>query len=191
MDETLDLPIHEFPLKKKAKKPKPSIEDQQNDITPPDPDKQLHTYIELLDRVFVFLRQNNPHYDTPQTRLQVPIPQLAIVGSKRSMWINFTQTCEILQRLVDHVQSFFLSELCTTGSLDVNGRLLMQGRFRHNHIEPVLKKYILGYVACDKCRQLDTTLTKDPVSRLMFLECSLCFWKRPVQPIQAGFVKKL
>lgn len=189
MDNIDVLPIHEFPLKKKAKKVRP-IQESKDVIPESKESEHDHTYMELLDRLYSLLRKNNPHYDTPQSRLQVPIPQLSIVGSKRSMWHNFTQTSEILCRLVDHLQSFIQSELCMVASIDVNGRLLMQGRFRPNHIEPVLKKYIVEYVACDKCKQLDTSLTKDPVSRLMFIDCHLCYAKRPVAPIRAGFMKK-
>jgi translation initiation factor 2 subunit 2 len=181
-NELEDLPAFAFPSKKRKKLVVCSESVVVTEAVTPD-----YTYMELLDRVYSALRKNNPNYDAPQPRLQVPFPQLALYGSKRIMWMNFAKTCDILHRTVDHVQSFVLAELSTIGSIDVNGRLILRGRLTKTHIETILKKYIDEYVMCRVCKQNDTILAKDPVSRFLFLECQLCQSKRTVLPIRAGF----
>ncbi len=170
------LPEYTFPTKKRKK---------QTEVTTTI--ETDYSYTELLARLFTSLRRDNPMFDMPQTRLQVPFPQLVAVGTKRTMWINFLKTCEILHRLVDHLQSFIVVELCTTASIDVNGRLVIRGRLQRQKIESLLTKYIDEYVKCGVCKQTDTTLSKDPVSRLLFVECQMCQSKRTVAPIKAGF----
>lgn len=184
METTDELSAYDFGEKKKKRKPKATTEELKEKDENKDCD---HTYVSLLDRLFSQLRKDNPHFDTPQPRVQVPFPQLSLVGSKRIMWLNFSKTCDILHRLVDHVQSFFLSELSTLGSLDVNGRLIIKGRWKQHHIELLLKKYIDEYVKCHTCKHIDTVLVKDPVSRFMFVECQGCQSKHTVAPIRAGF----
>ncbi len=178
-----ELPAFVFPSKKRKKTivPVDDIVIRLDDAPIPD-----YSYMELLDRLYSTLRKNNPNYDTPQPRLQVPIPQLALYGSKRIMWMNFAKTCDILHRMIEHVQSFVLAELSTIGSIDVNGRLILRGRLQKTHIETILRKYIDEYVVCRVCKQNDTILVKDPVSRFLFLECQLCQSKRTVLPVRNG-----
>lgn len=41
------------------------------------------------------------------------------------------------------------------------------------YIESLLRKYIVEYVTCQMCRSPNTTLTRDPVSRLFFVHCQV------------------
>jgi translation initiation factor 2 subunit 2 len=47
-----------------------------------------------------------------------------------------------MNRTEEHVQSFLLAELGTSGSVDGNRRLIIKGRFQQKQIENVLRKYI-------------------------------------------------
>lgn len=92
-----------------------------------------------------------------------------------------------MKREKEHVQSFFLAELGTTGSIDGSDRFLLKGRYLPKYIENLLRKYITEYVTCHMCKSLETELTRDPVTRLFFLSCKACGSQRSVTAIKAGF----
>lgn len=136
-----------------------------------------------------------------------------------------------MHRQPEHVQSFFLAEMGTDGSIDGNIRLVIKGRFQPKQVESLLKKYIVEYVTCHSqstskhactpdraqrrpfllaadlplfvclfplplslspsrrsvCRNPETTLTRDSVTRLYFIQCESCGSRRSVAPIKTGF----
>ena len=92
-----------------------------------------------------------------------------------------------MHRQPEHVQSFFLAEMGTDGSIDGNIRLVIKGRFQPKQVESLLKKYIVEYVTCHMCRNPETSLTRDSVTRLYFIQCESCGSRRSVAPIKTGF----
>jgi translation initiation factor 2 beta subunit (eIF-2beta)/eIF-5 len=100
-----------------------------------------YNYVELLERVFTLLREKNPNLSVRKKHIMPP-PQLSRVGSRKTMWSNFKQICELMHRQPEHVQSFFLTETGTDGSIDANVRLLIKGSFKPKQVESLLKKYI-------------------------------------------------
>jgi translation initiation factor 2 subunit 2 len=92
-----------------------------------------------------------------------------------------------MHRQLEHVMSFILAELGTDGSIDGSQRLVIKGRYVPKVIESLLKKYIVDYVTCHMCRNADTTLSRDSVTRLYFIQCESCGSSRSVAPIKAGF----
>lgn len=51
--------------------------------------------------------------------------------------------------------------------------MLSPGKYVPKYIESLLRKYIVEYVTCQMCRSPNTTLTRDPVSRLFFVHCQV------------------
>lgn len=47
--------------------------------------------------------------------------------------------------------------------------------------------YIVEYVTCHMCRNPETSLTRDSVTRLYFIQCESCGSRRSVAPIKTGF----
>jgi len=152
----------------------------------PEDDTRDYTYTELLERVYKLIRERNPEYESRKRQI-LPTPDISKVGSRRTMWSNFYQTTQILHRSPDHVMAFVLAELGTEGSLDQNNHLVVKGRYVAKQFEQLLKKYIVDYVTCNMCRNPDTTLTRDSVTRLHFVQCESCNSRRSVQPIKGGF----
>lgn len=72
-------------------------------------------------------------------------------------------------------------------SLDATQQLIIRGKYTSKQIESLLKIYIQNYVACSMCHSPNTTLSKDSVTRLVFLECNVCSVKRSVNAIKSGF----
>ena len=145
-----------------------------------------YNYTELLERVFSLLHEKNPALST-RKRYSMPPPQLVRVGTRKTMWTNFAQICSLMHRQPEHVMSFLLAELGTDGSIDGNQRLVIKGRYQPKQAESLLKKYIVEFVTCHMCKNPETSLTRDSVTRLYFLQCESCGSRRSVAPIKSGF----
>jgi len=145
-----------------------------------------YNYTELLERIFTLLREKNPSLSVKKRHVMPP-PQLVRVGTRKTMWANFAPICQLMHRQPEHVLSFLLAELGTEGSIDGNQRCVMKGRYVPKQIESILKKYILEYVTCHMCRNPETSLTRDSVTRLYFIQCESCGSRRSVAPIKSGF----
>lgn len=145
-----------------------------------------HSALQMLERVFSLLREKNPNLAV-RKRHVMPPPQLVRVGTRKTMWANFNQICQLMHRQPEHMMSFLLAELGTDGSIDGNQRLVIKGRYQPKQVESLLKKYIVEYVTCHMCRNPETTLTRDSVTRLYFIQCESCGSRRSVAPIKTGF----
>ncbi|XP_037585783.1 LOW QUALITY PROTEIN: eukaryotic translation initiation factor 2 subunit 2-like [Cebus imitator] len=142
-----------------------------------------YTYEELLNRV----RENNPDMVAGEKRKFVKKPsQVVRAGTKKTSFVNFTDTCKLLHRQPKHLPAFLLAELGTSGSIDGNNQLVIKGRFQQKQIENVLRRYIKEYVTCHTCRSPDTILQKD--TRLYFLQCETCHSRCSVASIKTGFL---
>lgn len=131
-----------------------------------------YSYNFLLQRVFSFLQQNNMGL-IEKTRYTMKPPQLMKVGTKKTLWVNYQEICKMMRRNPDHVFQFMMAELGTEGSIDGSQRLVIKGKFVPQYIESLLKKYIKEYVICQMCKSFNTTLTRDSVSRLFFVQCQV------------------
>lgn len=184
--ETFDIDFSNLKKKKKKKVVEPA------DIPPTDapsteeaePD---YTYTFMLERLYGLMREQHPETTQPQRRQTIPPPALAKVGGKKTMWSNIIPICQILRRQPDHLTAFTLAELGTEGSTDSQGRLTVKGIYRPSQIESLIKQYIAIYVSCGVCRRPHTTLVRDQVMRLYFVDCEACGAKRSVAPIKSGF----
>lgn len=145
-----------------------------------------YTYEELLDRVVDLLHANNPDL-IEKKRTKIKPPQLQLLSSKKTLWVNFQEICSMMQRDPQHVYQFFMAELGTEGSIDGNQRLIIRGRYLAKYIESLLRKYVLEYVTCEMCRSPSTDLVRDQRSRLYLCKCRECGSQRSVAPIRSGY----
>ena len=74
-------------------------------------------------------------------------------GRRASLYSNFIEHCEVMHREPEHVLSFILADLNTTGSIDSFKRLSLRGRVTPKDVENVLCRYISKYVTCKTCRE--------------------------------------
>jgi len=183
-----------FSLEGKKKKKKKKVEESESlegtesgSGVPWEGSDRDYNYTELLERIFSLLREKNPTLAGGRKRHVMPPPQLVRVGTRKTMWANFAPICLLMHRQPEHAMSFLLAELGTEGSIDGNQRCVMKGRYVPKQIESILKKYITEYVTCHMCRNPETTLTRDSVTRLYFIQCEACGSRRSVAPIKSGF----
>lgn len=163
------------------------LDQQQDELLSMDDDRKAsYSYEELLDRVVDLLTANHPDL-VEKKRTRIKPPQLQLLSSKKTLWVNFQEICSMMQRDPQHVYAFFMAELGTEGSIDGNQRLIIRGKYVAKYIESLLRKYVVEYVTCEMCRSPHTTLEKDASSRLYFCECQDCGSRRSVAPIRSGY----
>lgn len=150
----------EFDFGKKKKKQSIPIKESI------DPDFE---YTFLIRRIFSFITANGCQ-EHPKYTLKPPI--IYKQGSKKTIWVNFSDICKAVNRQTEHINAFILMEMCTTGSIDSNGRLILKCALNQGNIEQLLRKYISEYVKCHSCNSPETILYRD--NRLCFLECNKC-----------------
>ncbi|KAF7014029.1 unnamed protein product [Triticum aestivum] len=143
-------------------------------------------YQELLDRVFNILVGNNPDLAVNRGKMVMCPSRILREGTRKTVFVNFMESCKTLRRDPNHVMDFFLSEMATSGSIDGQHRLVIKGRFAPKSFESILRRYINAYVICNGCKGHDTTISKE--NRLFFLRCEQCGSSRSVDRIKAGFV---
>ncbi|KAL9998380.1 putative translation initiation factor IF2/IF5 [Helianthus debilis subsp. tardiflorus] len=185
-------------LKKKKKKQVDAESedvDAEEDIN--DPEKPWegtdrdYKYEELLSRVFDTLRESNPELAGEKRKTILKIPEVLREGTKKTVFVNLVDICKKMHRQPEHVMTFLLAELGTSGSLDGQQRLVVKGRFAPKSFEGILRRYMNEYVICNSCKGGDTRIEKDKENRLIFLKCDKCGSERSVAPIKAGFVARV
>ena len=189
-----DLSQFDLTLKKKKKKKKiveensfDNVEktkktDENNDKKEDEYVFEEYDYVYLLDIFYKQLRDKNPSLAI-RKRQVIPPPILHRVG-KKTMWVNFLNIISILKRSIEHVQSYISYEMSTECSVDGNTRLLIKGKFNSKNLETVLKKYIIEYVSCHMCKNNDTIIVKDSITRVSFVKCETCKSSRSINAIK-------
>lgn len=148
--------------------------------------KETYTYEYLLERVSKLIKKNNPSM-TEKSKVLLKAPIVNKVGTTKSAWINFVDTCTCLNRDREHLQQYILTELGNEGALGQENQLIIKGKFTNKHIENLLTKYIKEYVTCQMCKSPNTLLTKDNSTRLQVMQCNVCGSTRTVANIKVGF----
>ena len=177
-EEYKELEQFDLSLKKKKKKRNKNSENSENK----DDNINDYDYVYLLDRIFSNLRENNPLLHSYK-KLVIPPPQVIGLSSKKTMVCNFAEIVRIINRSIDHVQSYFIIELSTDCNIDSLNRIIIKGKFAQKHIESIFRKYITDYVVCNSCNKSDTNLIKDHLTRICFLKCNICKSTNSVQSL--------
>lgn len=142
-----------------------------------------YSYSDLLSRVYATMSEESS--STSKSKKTIEPPEVGKVGSKRVIWTNISSICRTLNREVQHLMTFTLTELGATGSLDGRNNLVIKGRYNSVAIESIVTKYIKEYVSCSACRFLNTDLKK--TNRITTKMCKDCGASSSVNPIAQGF----
>lgn len=180
MDDDKDVSDFYLSLPQKKKRKQKPI---SNEIKQIDDD---YSYIELLTFCMDKLKSSNLSSQKDK-KFSLPPANVFFSGTKKTIWSNLALTCELLHRPMEHIKLFIFSELGTEGSIDSNKALIIRGRYNPKIIQSLIIKYLENYVKCGNCRGYQTSITRDPISRLSILECDICTSKRTVAPIKRGF----
>eukprot|EP00831_Metopus_contortus_P068080 TRINITY_DN6082_c0_g1_i2.p1 TRINITY_DN6082_c0_g1~~TRINITY_DN6082_c0_g1_i2.p1 ORF type:complete len:222 (-),score=48.24 TRINITY_DN6082_c0_g1_i2:55-690(-) len=145
-----------------------------------------YTYEFLLERITGYLLNKTKAGDAKRKIVLKP-PEVSRMTGKRSVWVNFDETCNTLDRKPEHLMQFVGNELNTDASLNNELQLIMKGKVTNKQIESVLKRYINEYVTCSNCRHVNTTLYKNPRTRVYEMACKNCHSVKSVQLIKSAY----
>ena len=133
----------------------------------------MKDYEELLDRALVQI----PDIVTEKSRFVVPSPKTFSEG-RTTIFDNFGDIADVLNRDKDHFLKFLVQELGTAGKIE-GGRAVFQGKFPFDIIDSQIDDYVEEYVICSECGMPDTHLIKS--GRILMLKCDACGGHRPVK----------
>jgi translation initiation factor 2 subunit 2 len=137
----------------------------------------MDDYDNLLDRA----RSQVPEdaFKKSGERFNVPEVQLMVQGN-RSIWQNFQEIINILNRPGKEVLKFVSQQLGTAGNIE-GSNALFNGKFNQEQVDEVLNRYIDSYVLCPVCTRPDTDIQKD--RHAYYLNCTACGARTAIRPV--------
>lgn len=133
----------------------------------------MEGYDSLLNRAIA----RSPKLEGDGERFVVPRPRTFIEG-RTTVWDNFEEIREKINREADHFVKHILREMGTAGKVEGN-RLVLQGRFTSDTLAAQVDDYVGEYVRCAECGRPDTKLVK--YDRVLTLKCDACGAQRSIQ----------
>lgn len=152
--------------------------------------KKKISYFELLDRIICLLKTNPSNIYLNQKLVICP-PKVKRDGPKKTVFVNFDETCQKMNRSRGHLFSYIVGELGTSASIQNGGGMVLKGRYLSKGLETILRNYIREYVLCNTCKSARTELQKDIFSKLLFIFCSRCFASRSVNSMSKAYFAKI
>jgi translation initiation factor 2 subunit 2 len=137
----------------------------------------MDDYDSLLDRA----RSQVPEdaFKRSGERFKVPEVEMIVQGN-RSIWQNFQDVINALNRPGKEVLKFVSGQLGTAGTVE-GSNALFNGKFTREALADVLDRYIDSYVICPVCTRPDTEITKE--SGAYYLKCSACGARTSIRPV--------
>ena len=137
----------------------------------------MDDYDSLLDRA----RSQVPEdaFKKSGERFKVPNVQIMLQGN-RSLWQNFQEIINILNRPGKEVLKFLSGQLGTAGSME-GSNAIFNGKFTEEQVDDVLNRYIDSYVICPVCTRPDTDIQKS--GNAYYLSCSACGARTSIRPV--------
>jgi len=132
-------------------------------------------YEEMLKRA----RSQLPPEILEHKRFDIPRPRCSVIGM-RTIFRNYKEICDALNRDPHHLLKFLSREMATAGTVD-RSRVVFQGKFRYDTFERLIRRYVDEFVTCPVCKRPDTKIIKE--KRLYFLICEACGAKSSIRPV--------
>jgi translation initiation factor 2 subunit 2 len=114
--------------------------------------------------------------ETPDIRDEVErfqVPDVAVRSEGNvTIYENFQETHDRLNRGADHLLKFLQSELGTSAGIDDRERARLTGDFKQSRVQDALDEYVAGFVTCSECGSPDTRLVEEQGTEV--LKCDAC-----------------
>jgi translation initiation factor 2 subunit 2 len=127
----------------------------------------MSNYEDLLTQAF----ETMPEVTSTHSRWSLPEPKVRSEGNV-TVYENFKNTVEILNREADLVLKFLQNEFGTSANIDDTGRARLTGSFSTDRVFSVIKSFSQAYVICPDCGLPDTKLQEKNNS--LMLHCEGC-----------------
>lgn len=137
----------------------------------------MDDYDKLLDRA----RSQVPEdaFKKSGERFQVPEVKLMLQGN-RSIWQNFQEIINILNRPGKEVLKFVSGQIGTAGNME-GSNAIFNGKFNAEVLDEVLNRYIDSYVICPVCTRPDTDIKKE--GHAYYMVCTACGARTAIRPV--------
>ena len=112
-------------------------------------------------------------------RFKVPTVQMMVQGN-RSLWQNFQDIINVLNRPGREVLKFVSGQLGTAGTME-GGTAIFNGKFTTELVDELVARYVESYVTCPVCTRPDTEIVKE--SHAYYLSCSACGARTAIRPV--------
>ena len=184
--------LEDIVLTKKKGGKKGAKKEEKNENKIESDNNMKFSYEFLLNRIYEIMKENNQNSSTG--RLKIPSVTVNMTGKDRSSWVNLGNVAQALNRDIESLFKYVLSELGIEGTIGGDNQANFKARITQTAIEKVLTKYINDYVRCPNCKSFKTILKKDQSTRLLQKFCENCQSVKTVQVIKtratAGKKKK-
>lgn len=137
----------------------------------------MDDYEHLLDRA----RSQVPEdaFKRSGERFKVPKVELSVQGN-RSLWHNFQEIIDVLNRPGREVLKFVSGQLGTAGIVE-GSNAIFNGKFTAELVNELVLRYVDQYVICPVCTRPDTEIVKDRLA--YYLSCSACGARTAIRPV--------
>jgi translation initiation factor 2 subunit 2 len=138
----------------------------------------MDDYDKLLERA----RTQIPEHAFKRSgeRFRVPEVQMMIQGN-RSIWQNFQDIINVLNRPGKEVLKFVAGQLGTAGNIE-GGSAIFNGKFTAELVDELVDRYVDSYVICPVCTRPDTEIMRDSHAAY-YLVCSACGARTAIRPV--------
>ncbi len=124
----------------------------------------------LLDKFYELLGK-----DSIKSKITLIKPESNILN-KKTYLLNFNELNNKLNRinLPNNItfENYIKNELNTTGSINGENQLVLNGIFKNFKFENIIKNYCVNYIQCSFCKGGNTTIEKD--KKLNYINCKSC-----------------
>jgi translation initiation factor 2 subunit 2 len=134
-----------------------------------------YDYEQMLKKV----RSKIPKVASKRERLELPRIRHSVAGM-RTIFHNFRDTADALNRNPHHLLKFLSREMATAATLQ-ELRAIFKGKFSRQTLERLLQRYMDQFVTCPICKLPDTKIVKE--RRLTFLVCEACGAKSSIREL--------
>jgi translation initiation factor 2 subunit 2 len=124
-------------------------------------------YEDQLDRAL----DETPDIEDGADRFEVPEPNVRPEGNV-TVYENFDETVDKLDREPTHVLKFLQSELGTSARIDESGRARLTGDFKQRRVADAIDAYVESFVRCSECGLPDTRIVEEQGAKV--LKCDAC-----------------
>jgi translation initiation factor 2 subunit 2 len=123
-------------------------------------------YEKMLDRLYLSL----PKQALTKERFEMPKIDSFLQGPKTQVK-NFASLAKTLRRENKELYKFFTKELGVPITIE-GERLVINGKFFPNALQPILERYVNEFVLCKECNKPDTHY--EDRSGIRVLKCEAC-----------------
>ncbi len=135
--------------------------------------EDIPDYGSLLERAWKAL----PDSVKEHSRFELPEVEAFLEGNS-TVFRNFADVANALNREPTHVFSYLLKELGTAGMVE-GRRGVFKGRVSPRQLAQKIRNYTETYVLCSECQKPDTRIVKE--GRTQVLLCEACGGHRPIR----------